>query len=221
MSIDAIKHNAARRNFLGWSARMAALGAGAPFALNLAALGAASAETASDYKAIVCIFLYGGNDNHNTVIPYDQASYNGYQQARGGIARARSTLLPLTPLRSQGGREFALPPELQPLATLFAAGAPRSSPMSGRWFGQPHVRNIKTALYLCRRSSFLTTTSSRCGRRRCPRARCTDGAAASVMCWAVQTRSHLHQHFDRGQCGVGIRPVDAAVSGRAGWCGGR
>ena len=122
MSIDAIKHNAARRNFLGWSARMAALGAGAPFALNLAALGAASAETASDYKAIVCIFLYGGNDNHNTVIPYDQASYNGYQQARGGIARARSTLLPLTPLTGQGGREFALPPELQPLATLFAAG---------------------------------------------------------------------------------------------------
>ena len=75
MSLKAIKHNAARRNFLGWSARMAALGAGAPFALNLAALGAASAETASDYKAIVCIFLYGGNDNHNTVMPYDQASY--------------------------------------------------------------------------------------------------------------------------------------------------
>src|SRR5215204_6043176 len=118
----SIKPNAARRNFLGWWARMAARGAGAPFAMNLAALGAASAQSASDYKALVCIFLYGGNDNHNTVIPYDTASYNGYQQARGGIARAHNTLLSLMPITNQGGREFALPPELQPIATLFSAG---------------------------------------------------------------------------------------------------
>jgi uncharacterized protein (DUF1501 family) len=114
--------DAARRHFLGWSARMAALGAGAPFAMNLAALGAASAQTASDYKALVCVFLFGGNDNHNTVIPYDAASYAAYQQARGVIARARNTLLPLTTLSNQGGRQFSLPPELQPLATLFDAG---------------------------------------------------------------------------------------------------
>ena len=113
--MSATKHNASRRNFLSWSARMAALGTGAPFALNLATLGAASAQTATDYKALVCIFLYGGNDNHNTVIPYDQASYNGYQQVRGGIARARNTLLPLTPLSNLGGRQLALPPELLPI----------------------------------------------------------------------------------------------------------
>jgi len=114
--------NASRRHFLGWSARMAALGAGAPFAMNLAALGAASAQAASDYKALVCVFLFGGNDNHNTVIPYDAASYAAYQQARGVIARARNTLLPLTTLSNQGGRQFSLPPEMQPLATLFDAG---------------------------------------------------------------------------------------------------
>lgn len=114
--------NTSRRQFLTWSARVAALGAGAPFAMNLAALGAASAQTASDYKALVCVFLYGGNDNHNTVIPYDTASYAGYQSARGLIARARNTLLPLTPLSNQGGRQFALPPEMQPIATLFDAG---------------------------------------------------------------------------------------------------
>ncbi len=127
-------HNTSRRNFLSWSARMAALGAGAPFALNLAALGAASAQTANDYKALVCIFLYGGNDNHNTVIPYDQASYTGYQQARGSIARARNLLLPLTPVTSQGGRQFALPPELLPISTLFdasrAAIVPNVGPLS-------------------------------------------------------------------------------------------
>src|SRR5688572_13962302 len=120
-SISTVK-SASRRNFLGWSARMAAFGTGAPFALNLAALGAASAQTANDYKALVCIFLYGGNDNHNTVIPYDAASYAGYQTARGGIARTHNTLLPLTPLSSLGGRQFALPPELLPIATLFDAG---------------------------------------------------------------------------------------------------
>ena len=114
--------NASRRHFLGWSARMAALGTGAPFAMNLAALSAASAQAASDYKALVCVFLFGGNDNHNTVIPYDAASYATYQQARGVIARARDTLLPLTLLSNQGGRQFSLPPELQPLATLFDAG---------------------------------------------------------------------------------------------------
>ena len=113
---------ASRRNFLAWSARMAALGTGAPFALNLAALGAASAQSAGDYKALVCVFLYGGNDNHNTVIPYDLPSYNEYQRVRGGIARPRNTLLPLAPATSLGGRQFALPPELQPLATLFDAG---------------------------------------------------------------------------------------------------
>ena len=114
--------NASRRNFLACSARMAALGTGAPFALNLAAIGAASAQAASDYKALVCVFLYGGNDNHNTVIPFDAASYADYQRIRGSIARPRSTLLPLTPTSPQGGRQFALPPELQPLATLFDAG---------------------------------------------------------------------------------------------------
>ena len=114
--------NTSRRKFLNWSASAAALGAGAPFALNLAAIGAASAQTASDYKALVCIFLYGGNDNHNTVIPYDAASYAGYQQARASIARVHNTLVPLTPLSNLGGRQFALPPELQPLATMFGAG---------------------------------------------------------------------------------------------------
>jgi uncharacterized protein (DUF1501 family) len=114
--------NASRRSFLAWSARMASLRAGAPFALNLAAIGAASAQSAGDYKALVCVFLYGGNDNHNTVMPYDQPSYSDYQRVRARIARPRNLLLPLVPVSTQGGREFALPQEMQPLATLFELG---------------------------------------------------------------------------------------------------
>jgi uncharacterized protein (DUF1501 family) len=44
-------------------------GVAAPWALNLATLGEAAAATATDYKALVCIFLYGGNDHANTVVP--------------------------------------------------------------------------------------------------------------------------------------------------------
>jgi uncharacterized protein (DUF1501 family) len=114
--------NASRREFLRWSTRIAALSTGAPLALNLAALGSAAAQSATDYKALVCVFLYGGNDNANTVIPYDSASYAAYQTARGAIARARDTLVPIAPTTSLGGRQLALPPELAPLATLFDAG---------------------------------------------------------------------------------------------------
>ena len=49
--------------------------------MNLAAIGEAAAATASDYKALVCIFLFGGNDYANTVTPYDQASYDLYAAA--------------------------------------------------------------------------------------------------------------------------------------------
>ena len=56
--------------------------AGAPFALNLAALGSASAQTAGDYKAIVCLFLFGGNDSCNMVLPTDAASWTAYTTVR-------------------------------------------------------------------------------------------------------------------------------------------
>jgi uncharacterized protein (DUF1501 family) len=117
MTIDT-----ARREFLRWSAATATLGTAAPFALNLAAINSAAAQGATDYKALVCVFLYGGNDCANTVIPYDSAAHADYQRARPSIARARNTLVPLTPSALQGGRLLALPPELAPLATLYEAG---------------------------------------------------------------------------------------------------
>jgi uncharacterized protein (DUF1501 family) len=51
----------------------------------------AAAATANDYKAIVCVFLYGGNDYANTLVPYDSASFNAYYnlRPRWPISRAR------------------------------------------------------------------------------------------------------------------------------------
>ena len=65
-------------------------GAATPWALNLAAMGEAAAATATDYKALVCVFLYGGNDYANTLIPYDNASYALYQAMRPTLAYAQT-----------------------------------------------------------------------------------------------------------------------------------
>ena len=114
-----------RRAFLQRSAALGIVGGAAPFVMNLAAIGEAAAATASDYKALVCIFLFGGNDYANTVSPYDQASYDLYAANRGTIAHPRDSLTatllnPNNPL--SGGRQFALAPNLAPLVPIFNAG---------------------------------------------------------------------------------------------------
>ena len=108
-----------RRAVLASAARLG-LGVATPFALDLAAVGAASAQTAGDYRAIVCVFLFGGNDCANTVIPYDAAAHAAYRTARPPIARDRTTLLPLP--TQAGEPALALPPELALFAAHYRAG---------------------------------------------------------------------------------------------------
>ena len=80
---------ASRRQFLKTCSLMSIAGAASPFALNLAAISAASAQSLPGYKAIVCLFFYGGNDHTNTFIPYDLASYGEYSASRSSIAIPR------------------------------------------------------------------------------------------------------------------------------------
>lgn len=87
--------NISRRNLLAVGARISGLmGAGAPLALNLAAASTASAQTANDYKAVICIFLYGGNDSFNTVLPLDGTSWNCYRSTRASGATSLALLPP-------------------------------------------------------------------------------------------------------------------------------
>jgi len=103
----------------------------------LTALGnsAAYAADTSGYKAMVCLFFFGGQDCHDVVLPYDQPSYdrygelrtgilNQYENIAGGSTRARDRLLPLNPTNSAqfGTRQFALTEGLAPLKTLFDQG---------------------------------------------------------------------------------------------------
>ncbi len=80
-------------------------------------------SVASDYKALVCIFLFGGNDCNNTIIPLD-SEYNNYSAARSssGLAIPQSALIPLPNSIGGGGRPFGMHPNLSPeVATPTAA----------------------------------------------------------------------------------------------------
>ena len=112
-----------RREFLRRLAQYSALGSASQLALPFSAIAEAASLTATDYKAIVCVYLYGGNDYANTVVPYDLTSYNKYQSLRSTIALDRANLSNtlLTPKTAlSNGIQFALEPNLAPLATLFA-----------------------------------------------------------------------------------------------------
>jgi uncharacterized protein (DUF1501 family) len=123
-----------RRAFLRRAGQLAFTGAALPTALNLVAMGEAAAFNATDYKALVCVFLFGGNDYANTVVNYDTDSYGRYNTIRGGrtdfsgggIAIPRSDLAPtlLDPTTAlAGARQYALHPSMTGLAGLFNSGA--------------------------------------------------------------------------------------------------
>ncbi|HVO88690.1 MAG TPA: Tat pathway signal protein, partial [Casimicrobiaceae bacterium] len=108
-----------RRHFMQRAGALAAMGLGAR--LNLIDLvSSAQAQTASDYRALVCVFLFGGNDGNNTIVPYDTAGYAQYagvRSATSGIQLAQSSLLPIQPASS--GTPFGLHPNLPELQSLF------------------------------------------------------------------------------------------------------
>lgn len=74
----------------------------------------------TDYKALVCIFLNGGNDCNNTVIPNDTTGYGNYSTARSaaGLAIPQASLLPIT-VPSMSNAPFGLHPNLTGLKTLY------------------------------------------------------------------------------------------------------
>jgi uncharacterized protein (DUF1501 family) len=133
--------NTSRRLFLRQAGALSGLlgSAAAPMALNLAAAGNVAAQTAGDYKALVCLFLFGGNDALNMVLPTDAASFAAYSAVRnqlpdsiallapGAAANAGAAwasparlggVLPITPINNQG-RTFALHPVMGSLQSMF------------------------------------------------------------------------------------------------------
>lgn len=116
-----------RRQFLRTTglATMAGITA-SPMLLKLNGLAAMAQSTgATDYKALVCVYLQGGNDGHGTVIATDTESYNAFTTARSGapgLVYPLASLLPVTLKTPQSGRTFALNPSLGGVQNLFNAG---------------------------------------------------------------------------------------------------
>jgi uncharacterized protein (DUF1501 family) len=100
-----------RRSFLA-TASMAAAGN----ALGFRPFGMlnALAQTTTDYKALVCVFMFGGNDANNMLIPFDTTGYGNYSTLRGALALPQSTLLQLAPQPN-----FALHPSMPEMQSLF------------------------------------------------------------------------------------------------------
>src|SRR5262245_26192442 len=94
-------------------------GRGMSAATMMTALSYAARENAyaaqEDYKALVCLFLEGGNDCWNTVIPTDQSEYNTYATNRGALALSQGSLLPIS---VPGEGNFGMHPSLPGIRSL-------------------------------------------------------------------------------------------------------
>ncbi len=142
---------------LSGSTASIALGAGA----SLSIPNITQAQT-SDYRAIVCLFLFGGNDGMNTIVPMDESvtgsGYSNYQSVRQGLALPRSSagvngLVELT------GSRFGLHPSLAPLKAIWDEGAmglvhnvgPLAQPMTQakylEWRQQNNASQVPESLF--------------------------------------------------------------------------
>jgi uncharacterized protein (DUF1501 family) len=117
-----------RRHFLG-QASCAAVGSSALFSmlLNMRMANTAAAQAApdpfdpNDYKALVCLFLAGGNDSFNMLVPSGTDEYAQYAAIRKDLALSQASLLSLNPVVGIG-RTLGLHPSMGGLASLFNSG---------------------------------------------------------------------------------------------------
>jgi uncharacterized protein (DUF1501 family) len=105
-----------RRDFLR---HMGGIGAGAALA-QLGLLGSHALAATGDYKALVCIFLAGGNDGNNTLVPIDTTGYAKYYAVRGSLALPQANLMQLPEVG--GALRFGLHPGLAAWQTIWNAG---------------------------------------------------------------------------------------------------
>lgn len=94
------------------------LGSGA---LTIGVPQAAQAADTSGYRALVCVFLLGGNDSFNMIVPRSPAEYTQYANSRQNLAVPQASLLPITP-RTSDGALYGVHPSLTGLQGLFDDG---------------------------------------------------------------------------------------------------
>ncbi|MBL9114287.1 MAG: DUF1501 domain-containing protein [Verrucomicrobiaceae bacterium] len=116
-----------RRSFLTRTALLAGAGAGASTIRDMQLMNSLmAAQTPTDYKALVCVFMGGGNDANNWIVPTDNTTHAEYSAIRGNLTLPVGSLLPLRtgplptdPLHTHGGRTYGFHPSGANLQTLF------------------------------------------------------------------------------------------------------
>ncbi len=105
-----------RRDFLRLGCRtLSTIGAAAAF--GQAGLMTARAQSSGNYKAMVCIFLFGGNDANNMLVPNDAATYANYQKIRQNLALPQASLLTIHDPATNA--DYGLHPSFAPIAALY------------------------------------------------------------------------------------------------------
>ncbi len=144
-----------RREFLARSGALMTLGAGA----SLLAAGNASAQSGG-YRALVCVFLYGGNDGLNMLLPADDDGYSKYSTVRGSVSIARSAIVPLNATHGMHPNLAGLKPTWDEgkLALIFNAG-PLARPTTKaeylQWRGQNNASLVPESLFSHSDQQFL------------------------------------------------------------------
>lgn len=214
-----------RRRLLKAALSSPALTLGAPFLGALAAAGTAQAAHPTGYKALVCIFLEGGNDHWNTVVPYDHESYLKYASIRGGKAHGlyagisvrREQLLPLVPAPGSPGSGDGFRHALHPMLPSIAA-------MFDGTFGGSGRRLASVALNV---GPLREPTVIRNGRRQAGRlparlfshndqqalAQSIVGTEGARSGWAGRVMDHFFQEGTLGGIAVGQTPSALWLSG--------
>lgn len=131
-----------RRSFLQHAGALAGTAA-----LGQLSVFAAHAASANDYKALVCIFLYGGNDTNNMIVPLDTAGYANYARTRSYLALPQSQLLPMAV--ASGAPQYGLHPALPGLQSLWGSG------------NLAVVANVGTLVQPLTKTQYLSTTTAK------------------------------------------------------------
>jgi uncharacterized protein (DUF1501 family) len=200
-----------RRRFLARSAQIA-LGSAAAWATlgRLQMVQAAPRDPDEDYKALVCIYLYGGNDSFNMVAPRTAAAYGHYQSARPNLAIPQASLLPISPLSGGGGTEWGLHPSMPELQSLFESGHAALLANVG-----PLVAPTSVADFESGRVPLPPQLFSHVDQQAYSMSMGSETAARAG--WAARIADRL---MDSGRVTGGILPTNISVSGSNMWQGG-
>lgn len=184
---------------------------------------ASAADLGGGYKALVCVFLFGGNDGNNMLIPYEQNAYNAYAGIRtvaSGINLVRDTLLPIG-----ATQQFALHPAMTELQALYAQNriailantGPLNQPLNrAQYLASPQSGPENLFSHSDQQAQWMSSTSrgdirSGWGGRICDRFAASDLGPVTMALSFAGSQMFLN--------GVSIRPLALPSSGTFGLSG--